>query len=698
MGAMPRSGHASLPAPARTRRRDIEGLRAVAVLAVLLYHLRVPGLGGGFAGVDVFFVISGFLITGILLREIERTGRVSLRDFWARRARRLLPAALVVIALTFAAGWVVLPSSSRPDLLADVLGSTLYVVNWVLAARSVDYLAEGAGVSPLQHYWSLAVEEQFYLLWPLLVVVGLALAARTGARPRTLLAGMLGAITVLSLLWSVTATAQSPATAYFVTPTRLWELGAGALLAFAGPRLRDLGLVAAQVAATLGLALVLATVLLVDAGTPWPGTAALLPVLGSVLLVAAGTSGRPTVAGRLLSLPPMVWLGGLSYSIYLVHWPLLVLVEEARGALGPAGLVLVGALTVLVAWLMRVLVEDPVRFDRRLSARPARSLLAAGTAMALLSGTAGLAWATRPTLGATTTLGPAALVADPEAQVWELVDRPRRTYDRVAPVQPDPSLARQDLPVYYADGCQVQNGVAVPDPACVYGDVDSGTEVALWGDSKLGQYASAFDAIAQDESWRLVFFLKSACSPTVSGAEHEDCNAFGREVVRQLLADPPHLVIIGSGGFEAPEREGMVEGARALTDAGIDVVIIDDNTHPDHQAYECAAEHPEDLLACERPPRHNDGRPHLQLVHEATGAPVIDLNPWICPEETTCPAALGGQLVYRQGSHVTDTYARSLTPFLYRELSSLGLTEAGAGDIALEDVPGRASEQQESPR
>ena len=689
MGPMPRPDPSA--SPARGRRRDIEGLRALAVLAVLLYHLRVPGLGGGFAGVDVFFVISGFLITGILLREIDRTGRVSLGDFWARRARRLLPAALVVVAATFAAGWVVLPTSSRPDLVADVLGSTLYVVNWVLAARSVDYLAEGAGVSPLQHYWSLAVEEQFYLLWPLLVLLGLALAARTGASPRRLLAALLGLVTALSLGWSVVATAQSPQTAYLITPTRLWELGAGGLLAFTVPALRHLPARAAQVAAATGLALVLVTVLVVGPGTPWPGTAALLPVVGSVLLLAAGTSGTTTLVGRALSLPPLVWVGGLSYGIYLVHWPLLVLVEEQRGPLGPAGLTLIGLLTVLLAWLLRLLVEDPVRFSRRLSARPARSLLAAGTAMALVTGVAGVAWAARPTLGSTTAPGPAALVADPSADVWEPVALPRRAYDRVGPVQPDPALARQDVPGYYADGCQVQQGVAAPDPSCVYGDTGSGTRVALWGDSKLGQYASALEAIAQAESWRLELYLKSACSPTVAGATEPECDAFGQEVVRQLLADPPHLVLIGSGGFEEAEREGMVGGARALTDAGIDVVVVDDNAHPDHQAYECAAEHPEDLLACERPPRGTYGRPHLRAVHQATGAPVVDLNPWICPEESTCPAALGGQLVYRQGSHLTDTYARSLTPFLYRELSTLGLTEAAPGDIALDDVPPRPS-------
>ena len=685
MGGMPRSGGST----GQDRRRDIEGLRAIAVLAVLLYHLRVPGLGGGFAGVDVFFVISGFLITGLLLREVERTGRVSLREFYARRARRLLPAALVVIALTFAASWVVLSPTTRPDLVADVLGSTLYVVNWVLAARSVDYLAEGAGVSPLQHYWSLAVEEQFYLVWPLLVLLGLTLAARSRYAPRRVLLALLATLTVASLVWSVVATAQSPATAYFVTPTRLWQLGAGALLAFAVPALRRWPAGAAQVMALLGLALVVTTVLAVDSSTPWPGSAALLPVLGSAMVVAAGSTGHPTLVSRVLGLPPMVLLGGLSYSIYLIHWPLLVLVEEQRGALGPVGLTLVGVGTIGLAALMRVLVEDPVRFGSGLAGRPGRTLVAAGTGMAVLSVAAGVAWATRPTLGETTTAGPAALVADPWDSRWELREDPRSAYDTEGPLQPDPELAREDVPTYYDDGCQIQDGVAMFDTSCVYGDPDAETVVALWGDSKLGQYASALDAIALRESWRLEYYLKSACSPTVRGAVAEDCNAFGRATVEELIADPPHLVVIGSGGFEEPEQEGMVEGVRTLIDAGIDVVVVDDNPHPDQAAYECAAEHPRDLLACERRPKDISGRPFLALVHEATGAPVIDPNPWICPEEDTCPVAIGGQLVYRQGSHITDTYARSLTPFLYRGLAELGLTAASARDIALDDVPAR---------
>ncbi|WP_165699980.1 acyltransferase family protein [Ornithinimicrobium ciconiae] len=682
------------PSHARTLRPDIEGLRAIAVGVVLLYHLRVPGLSGGFAGVDVFFVISGFLITAALLREVERSGTVSLVNFYARRARRLLPAASVVILFTLVAGWFVLPVSQRPDLLSDVFGSTLYVVNWVLAGRSVDYLAEGAGVSPLQHYWSLSVEEQFYVLWPLLILLAVLVAARLGRRPRSTMLVLLSVLGAASLVWSVVHTASEPALAYFVTTTRLWELAAGAVLAFAVPRLQQAPAWLCQLAVAAGVVMIVVTVTVFDASTAWPGTAALVPVVGSVLVIAGGMPERPTAVGALLSVAPMVWIGGLSYAIYLWHWPLVVLAGVHWGDLGVPALVTLGVLSILLAWATKHLIEDPIRFRPSLAARPWASLVMGGTTMALLCGLAGAAWLTRPTLDeATTTPGPAALVADPDATPWELVEDPTSVYDATGPLEPDPALARDDIPHYYADGCQVAQGDPNPAPECVYGDPDSGTEVVVWGDSKLGQYFSGFEAIAQDEGWHLTTYLKSACGATVSGHHMEDCNEFGQTVVDTLVSQEvaPHVVVMNSGaGLDDELLAGMLSAATDLTEAGIPVLLLMDNSSPGAEIYECAAENIDDLRACDFPPREPQGEALMAALSQEADLPLLDLRPWICPEGAECPVAIGGQLIYRQGSHITDTYGRSLTPFLYRELAELGYTEATPEEIRVDDVPTRS--------
>lgn len=309
--------------------------------------------------------------------------------------------------------------------------------------------------------------------------------------------------------------------------------------------------------------------------------------------------------------------------------------------------------------------------------------------MAAICAVAITGWVARPSLQAeTSSPGPAALVADPTAGEWLPHEDPTMAYSSTGPLEPDPALAPEDVPVYYADGCQIAQGDPRPDPGCVYGDPGSSTEVVLWGDSKLGQYFSAFDAIGRTEGWRLTTYLKSACAPTVAGDE-EDCNAFGRTVVDALLARPPHLVAISSGARTDPAlARGMVEAARELTAAGIPVVVVMDNPHPQQTAFECAAENIDDLRACDFTPSPAAGELLRQVAADAD-LPVIDLTPWFCGGPSTCPVAVGGQLVYRQGSHITDTYARSLTPFLHRELSARGYADTPVEQISLDDVPAR---------
>nr|MBA3286778.1 acyltransferase [Acidimicrobiia bacterium] len=364
----------SLGLPDGGFRADVEGLRAVAVVAVVAFHLRLGGFAGGFVGVDVFFVVSGYLITRLLLSEVGRTGRISLPAFWARRARRLLPAsALVLVVTVVASRWMLNPLAQR-SVAADALAAGGFVVNFVFANRLGDYFGAQLGAlepSPLLHVWSLAVEEQFYLLWP---VTLLLLTRRPRQYRRLVLAVVLG-VAVASLVASVWMTDHHPTWAFYLLPARMFELLAGAAVAVAGGAFTTVNAMYRAALGWFGLAGILVAVGTYDASTPFPGTAALLPVLCTVLVLTAGGRGG-AASGPVLVLghPVAGWIGTRSYSIYLWHWPALVLGQAKFGPLGLPSRVVVVAASVGLAALTYRIVENPVRHHRWLAARPGRGL------------------------------------------------------------------------------------------------------------------------------------------------------------------------------------------------------------------------------------------------------------------------------------------------------------------------------------
>ena len=369
---------------------EIQGLRAVAVLLVVLFHLWPNALSGGYVGVDVFFVISGYLITAHLYREAATTGTVSLRRFWARRIRRLLPASLLVLAVSALATVLFLPATVWTQTARQIAASALYVQNWALAADAVDYMAKDNVPTLAQHYWSLSVEEQFYAFWPVLIVGLVVLAGRSASRhtaaTRTTLIIGLGTVGVISLAWSVLATANSQPTAYFVTPTRVWEFVAGALVTLIVVSREHSERVRGAVG-WLGLVAIVTAAVLFDERSLFPGWIALLPVLGTVAVIVAGTTRSPYAPARWLSLRPMTFVGDISYSVYLWHWPLIIVVPYVTGAdlqtLDKVG-ILVG--TILLAWLSKVFVEDPMRTKPILTAMPWRSFAFAAAGMAVVVG------------------------------------------------------------------------------------------------------------------------------------------------------------------------------------------------------------------------------------------------------------------------------------------------------------------------
>ena len=489
---------------------------------VVIYHLYPSALPGGFAGVDVFFVISGYLITGHLWRGYEPTGKVGLADFWGRRARRLIPAAALVLTVTWIAARVIEPATQFANTAQQILASALYYQNWQLASDAVSYFKSDNAATPVQHFWSLSIEEQFYLVWPLLFLLAafltamLALAtagaeregpvlanterAARRARTRAVVVGVLtAALVIASLAYSMAETKANPPAAYFITTTRMWELGAGGLLALAPARLTR-ALARQGWLGWFGLIAVIEPAFLLTGSMPFPGTLALIPVLGAVALIAGGSAQGRYGPSRLTSARPMVFIGGISYSLYLWHYPLINLYADWRGrAPGPLSGPVILAVAVLLAWLTKTFVEDKVRLAPSIARHQWRSLAVALVAVvpAALAG-AYIAAEPAPWNG---TLGPdypgAAVLAGTVANV------------PAAPILQPPNPISQTLD--QTGGCLNDFGASTPKE-CVFGDTANPVlTVALVGDSAAGEWFDALNAIALHRHWKLVTELHSSC-------------------------------------------------------------------------------------------------------------------------------------------------------------------------------------------
>jgi peptidoglycan/LPS O-acetylase OafA/YrhL len=658
-------------------RGDIQGLRALAVGLVVAYHAKVVGIPGGYVGVDVFYVISGFLITGLLLREVERTGTVRLSAFYARRARRLLPAATVVILATLAAAFVLLPPLRLAVIGTDAAAAALYVSNLRFAAQATDYLAAGAAQSPFLHFWSLAVEEQFYLVWPALILLVTRHRGLRGPRRITLLvtvAVML--VFAASLASSIWLTPRLSNWAFYASPPRAFEFAAGALVALAVPRLTRLGRAPATVLALLGVALVATAAARFDETTSFPGTAALLPVLGATLFIIGG-SGVAGPLERLWAVPALARLGVLSYSLYLWHWPMLVLPEAVAGrgltVVERTGLVIAA---IVAAELTVRLVEDPARHARALMA-PSRGL-AFGLALSLVAATVAL-------IGPPYAAEARTRAALAGAQVTG-VEVPRDLL---------PSLvqAADDLPASQHDGCNPEVDSSEPGP-CAYGLEASTHTIALFGDSHAAQWLPALDRLGDKQGFRVLAMVKSGCpSATVTvgrmqtTAAYTECDAWRNKAIERITDAKPALVIVSNlqrylplDPIADPNQwwgQGLTTTLTQLTPLA-PVVVLADTPFPEINVPECLSAHLSDVSACAIPAGvaiSNDRRNVEVAAATATGATHLDPSSWVCPDDP-CAAVSGRYLVYRDGSHLSTPYVRSLA----NELAT-GLAVAARGGV-----------------
>jgi peptidoglycan/LPS O-acetylase OafA/YrhL len=642
------------PAPARPAfRHDVEGLRAVAVLLVVGFHAGVPVVPGGYVGVDVFFVLSGYLITGLLVREIEERGRVDLAHFYARRARRLLPgAALMTLATSLAAYRLLSPQEQLPVSEAAGAAST-WVSNLWFMWRVGAYVVTGIEAHPLLHTWSLAVEEQFYLVWP----VAVWLMFRT--RSRTRLAVCVAAVSLASLALCLWLTEVRQPWAFYASPARGWEFGIGGLAA-----LLPAGWLAARHRVRAGLAWLGLTAVAVAAvvftqDTRFPGAYAAVPALGTAAVLVAG-AGAPGAVQKLLHLPVLQHLGRLSYSWYLWHWPALVLAAVVVPELGVPGRLLVSAGALGVAALAYAAVEHPIRSHPWLVARPRASLRLAGVLTAVSLAAIGV-W--NYTAGERS--------RSPAFRAYTDVVAEETRYACMPPMMDDWR------------------------PPCVDGNLASATTLVLFGDSHAVQWHPALERIAQRRGWKLVTLAKPACpaadvevvNPRLRRA-YVECTRWRARALRHIRELRPAAVVMASARFYvSPNRQSRVSPAQwrdgtrrtvaALDSLGIPTLLLHDTPSPPVDVPDCLARAThrgrDPVRACTMP-RARVVREDARLAeHEAIQGlglvTSVDPTEWLCTGPV-CEPVRDGMVIYRDHSHLAPSYARHLVPALMPRLDA----------------------------
>ncbi|AZZ51151.1 SGNH hydrolase domain-containing protein [Rathayibacter festucae] len=648
-------------------RHDIQGLRAVAVALVIADHVDLPPFHGGYIGVDVFFVISGFLITSHLMSRLRSTGRIGFADFYARRMRRILPAALLVAGVSLVAALLFMPPLTAGGLTRMAIATALYVPNLELALSGTNYLAERAP-SPFQHYWSLGVEEQFYIVWPLVLLALFVVLRRS---PRAIAAG-LAVLVLASFVLCVLLTERSQPWAFFSSATRAWELGTGGLVACLVSsgwlkQVRDRVPALLPALGWVGLSgTVLAAVMYSDS-TLFPSSSAALPVMSTALVILGGSSLTGAGPVRLLRWAPFQAGGRISYSLYLWHWPLLVIPQAAVGLSTPLPLWLKGALMLLAIGLAELtyrFVEAPSRNAPMLvQGGPRRSLWvggAASVALVLLAMAAVPLSAARPL--SSTRINATEAPSDP----------PRFSPVVPANLSPGLSYADESTSEVHRNGCHIPDSATTTVNDCVLGDASGTVELALFGDSHAAHWFGGLSAWAEGESISLRSYTKVGC-PSVpvlvldASTPYTACTQWRDAVIQRLVADPPDVILLSNTDrlpFAAGEPRSDV-WTRAIGDlalrlpASARVLMIADTPKFPEEAPRCLSAHLEDAADC--------GIPRSEALDQAwidsergaahsAGMRYADLNDFFCTA-TRCEEIVGNTLLYRDTSHLTETWS-----------------------------------------
>lgn len=609
---------------------QIQALRAFAAVLVVVYHAGITS--GGYIGVDIFYVISGYLITGLLLRELEKSGRLDLKAFYLRRIKRLLPTSFFVLLITALTAWYLYPATMRADLGKDIAAAGIYISNYLFAFWQMDYQNLSAVPPVVIHYWSLAVEEQFYIFWPFIVF---ALFKRGG---RKLVGQGILAISTVSFLFSLYQTSVEPIWAFYSLPTRAWELGVGALLLYIPSRIKF-----SQNYLWIALALFGYGAMQFRDSTPFPGTAALVPVIATAISIAAVHSW-PQILNLIGKHRIVQWLGEISYPLYLWHWPLLVIpaVYLGRGLHIYERVICVLA-TLILADLTHRFIEEPLRHAKLAT----KTILRGGVFATVVSLSLGFA------------------INTSNSNIVTLKDGSKFNLTEI-----------MKKPVVYDDGCHVNNG-ETKSPDCVYGVKGASKKIVLFGDSHAAQWFPTLEKLAQKRGFELISLTKSACpGPSVVKVEtgkykNDDCSAWRENSYQRIKSIKPDAILVsGFQHFEIPAgyssreawwREGEVKTFKALTGLSPKIIYISDTPHPQRDIPSCIAAR--NLDKC-------NGSERSTPIF-TSGYLQINPTSWLCMRN--CPGVIDGIVAYRDASHLSVAMARALAPKLEERLTQLGV-------------------------
>ncbi len=677
-------------------RPDLEGLRAVAIVLVVLYHVHAGLAPGGYVGVDVFFVISGFLITGQLVRDLRTDGRISFMAFYARRARRILPAAMLTVIVTAVASALLLNPLAAKRALHGGLSAIYFGANFHFAAQGADYFNAGLSPSPIQHFWSLAVEEQFYIVWPLLLFVSslIWLGVRRRSRREQAQRPVIGAVIVvlailaaISLMASIRQTATSPSWAYFSIVTRAWELAVGAMVALTLPLAARIDRRLAIPLSWAGLSCIALAAASFSDTTSYPGDSALLPVLGTAAAICGGSAlaSRRFGAEALLGTPPFQRVGAWSYSWYLWHWPALVLAPAVLGhSLSEIQALAVAVVSLVVAVMSFVLLERPIRRIQIVVRRPALGLGAGGVlaasaiAIVVLSGSLVGPLISKAAAPSRLTVPHqlASLRADLIAGA--------RTIEVPSNLRPPVSAVASALPRIVADGCELGFGRDQIKP-CIYRDRRSHTTVVLFGDSHAGHWFDALNWISSRRHWRLVVMTKEGCTPaevTFRDDPKSLCARWRENAKARIAGLHPALVVVswarwveplaspkagvptGNGG---PWQDGLAAIFQFLRRSAKQVIFISDTPYLLQSAPECVAGHLSEMRPCTTKRSRATVLPAIRAaelrIAKQEQITSIDPTSWFCAPRV-CPVIVGNVFVYHDKSHMTTEWSRFIAPVL----------------------------------
>jgi peptidoglycan/LPS O-acetylase OafA/YrhL len=668
----------------RPFRPDVEGLRAVAIALVVLYHAGFPGVGGGYVGVDVFFVISGFVITGLLLRERAGTGRTSILGFYARRCRRILPAATLVLLVTVVATYLLLGSVSGNATGDDARWAAVFLSNFHFKSLGANYFTSQGLPSPLQNFWSLSVEEQFYIVYPTFFLLLIHFGRR--ASTRRYLAFALGVVIAASYILSVVLTRSHPNAAYFSPLTRAWELALGALVAVATTRLKRIPARAAAVLTWGGLAAIACSALVFKTHTPYPGSLVAVPVVGAALVIAGGAAMPGSGAEKLLGLSPFRWLGKRSYSLYLWHWPILVIAVEHSGKRSlplKDNLALV-LLALVISMASYRWVENPVRHWRL----PSWKSVSAGVAL-VLAVVAGFSYVI-----SRNTVTPVLRTVVPARDVGAVVDQVAAAA-RVTTVPESVALAEYGAAypssAFFVSRTCWANINQARSSICDLGDPSGSQLMVLLGDSKALMWTPAFEAIARADHWRLILLVKVGCRAAwVPGAvqQQNHCPAWHQWASKWVNQNDPNLLVVSQldtvSAKPAKRRTLWREGLNDLFDSfkvpAMREVLLGSTPTLAQGGPVCLSVHRDDAQVCSS--TAGSSVPRLSRVDKATAladhVEYVDTTPWFCSK--VCTPVVGSYELYdTSGVHITSAWAQYLQNVVAESLSLPPPTSSATG-------------------